>query len=151
MLSGAALAVALTAPPALAQDSPETLPAGAPAPGAPPDGAAGDGSEIAFPPEAADLIPRRTYAQADRMTFALMAAAVPGSAQLIQGRWLPGGLHLGSALALGAVGLAGWAGNVNGAKWIAAIGLLGLSIYSPIDAYFAEPPEPAEPARGGRR
>lgn len=103
-------------------------------------------AEIERPEGASDYIERRKYADADRVTFAILAAAVPGSSQLIQGRMLEGGLHLGGAVVLGSIGLFGWASDIEAAKWVSAIGLLGLSIYSPIDAYYANPPR-----KDGRR
>lgn len=81
----------------------------------------------------------------DRKTLpAAMSLVVPGSGQLMQGRFEKGALHLGAATLLGILmihgdsqqaNVSGAAGSGANVRMLSGAALLGLALWSPLDAW----------------
>jgi hypothetical protein len=69
---------------------------------------------------------------------------VPGSGQIMQGEWLKGLLHLGIGAAFLAASQYG-NGQIDPTwRLIGGVGLIGIGVWSPWDAYLHAAPAPAE-------
>ena len=89
--------------------------------------------------------PRKSDFLSERPVFpAAVSLVVPGSGQLMQGRFQQGALQLGAASLLALLmvhgesqqaNLTGAAGSGANVRTLSAVGLLGLAVWSPLDAW----------------
>mgnify|MGYP001443621609 CR=1 FL=1 len=105
-----------------------------------------EASSVALDPEAgtAPIAAPQGFLTERKVLPSAMSLIVPGSGQFVQGQFEKGALHLGAAAALGLLMIHADAqqSNVSTAvgsganvRMMSAVGLLGLALWSPLDAW----------------